>query len=84
MARIVPQPKGLRTVRDAVNAIALATRCEQGCIQFELYEGRDGDSLYLYEEWQDDEALEGHHHQHTRRLCLPVTMYGLLSRCPSG
>jgi len=34
---------------------------ESGCRQFDLFEGVDGSTLHLSEEWESEEALQEHY-----------------------
>ncbi|MGV2871310.1 putative quinol monooxygenase [Colwellia sp. E150_009] len=43
-----------------MKGIMLQTRDEPGCLEFTLHEDGMG-SLYLYEEWIDEYALQLHH-----------------------
>lgn len=63
MARIVPQSKHHEDARAAIAGIVDATRDEAGCRQFVLHEGQSDGCLYLYEEWDDEAALEHHYEQ---------------------
>lgn len=59
-AKITPKPKYFDASKDALKEIIPQTRNETGCINFTLHED-DAGSLYLYEEWIDDNALENHY-----------------------
>lgn len=63
MARITPKPEHFDSARNAIHQIIEATRRETGCLQFILHESEGGDSLHLYEEWQDAAALDAHYEQ---------------------
>jgi len=42
-------------------AVAAASRTEQGCLSYRLYEDTEADNEFLFvEEWESQEALEGH------------------------
>ena len=60
-AKISPKPEFLLDARKAILGILKATRLEAGCKQFELHDGEDDGCLYLYEEWEDEIALEEHY-----------------------
>lgn len=59
-AKITPKNEFFDAARDAITEIIPQTRNEAGCLEFTLHQDGDG-SLYLYEEWTNDEALELHH-----------------------
>ena len=62
IATITPRPEHLGDARDAILGIVERTCAEPGCRTFRLLEADDG-RLRLYEEWDDEEALEAHHAQ---------------------
>ncbi|MBY8975539.1 antibiotic biosynthesis monooxygenase [Rhodobacteraceae bacterium NNCM2] len=63
-AKITPKPEHLDRARSAIEGILALTRQEPGCRHFSLHRGEPGDgSLYLYERWDDDAALESHYAQ---------------------
>ncbi|MEM5527301.1 putative quinol monooxygenase [Gammaproteobacteria bacterium AS21] len=59
-AKITPKPEYYDLSKEAIKEIIPQTRNESGCLNFTLHEDGVG-SLYLYEEWIDDSALEQHH-----------------------
>ena len=59
-AKITPKPEYFTQSRNAIEEIIPATKSEPGCLKFTLHEDGAG-SLYLYEEWSDDDALDRHH-----------------------
>lgn len=59
-AKITPKPKYFEKSKDAIKGIMLQTRDEPGCLELTLHEDGMG-SLYLYEEWIDEYALQLHH-----------------------
>ncbi|MEI6893283.1 MAG: putative quinol monooxygenase [Colwellia sp.] len=59
-AKITPKPEYFEVSQEAIKEIISKTRNESGCLNFTLHEDGAG-SLYLYEEWIDDKALEHHH-----------------------
>ncbi|MCQ8186132.1 putative quinol monooxygenase [Parvularcula maris] len=60
LATITPRSEHLADARDAIVGIVERTCAEPGCQTFRLLEGPDG-RLRLYEEWDDEAALEAHH-----------------------
>ena len=62
VATITPRPEHLADAREAILGIVERTCAEPGCRTFRLLEGED-DRLRLYEEWDDEAALEAHHAQ---------------------
>ncbi|MEO1205867.1 MAG: putative quinol monooxygenase [Pseudomonadota bacterium] len=63
MARISPKPEHLDDARKAIEEILEPTRSEPGCHRFDLFTGNSDGCLYLFEEWDNDEALEQHYAQ---------------------
>ncbi len=62
IATITPRPEHLADAREAIAGIVERTCAEVGCRTFRLLEGGDG-RLRLYEEWDDEAALEAHYAQ---------------------
>jgi len=62
-AKITPKPEYLIDAREAILDIVEKTRLEAGCKQFVLHDGANDSCLYLYEEWQNEVALEEHYLQ---------------------
>ena len=62
-ARIKPRPEHLADARNAITAILDATRAEEGCLSFDLFDGHGDGCLYLFEEWVDQAALDTHYAQ---------------------
>lgn len=60
-AQITPKPEYFKAARDAIFQIIPATQQETGCQNFALHEGCDDGCLYLYEEWDDQHALDRHY-----------------------
>lgn len=59
MATITPKTEYFEQAKAALVAIVEPTLKEQGCLQFKVHQ--DADSLYLYEEWLDQAALDLHY-----------------------
>ena len=59
-ATITPRQEHLEDARQAIVDIVPQTLEEPGCRTFRLLEG-DGNLLRLYEEWDDEAALEAHY-----------------------
>jgi len=59
-AKITPKAEYFDVSREAIKEIIPQTRNESGCLNFTLHEDEQG-SLYLYEEWANDKALQHHH-----------------------
>ncbi|MEE4208254.1 MAG: putative quinol monooxygenase [Parvularcula sp.] len=60
IATITPRAEHLADARDAILGIIDRTLAEPGCRAFRLLQGEDG-LLRLYEEWDDEAALEAHY-----------------------
>lgn len=60
IATITPYPEHLSAAREAISGIVKHTCAEVGCRTFRLLEGGDG-RLRLYEEWEDEAALQAHY-----------------------
>ena len=63
IAQIKPKPEHYEDAKAAIIGIHSQTRSEAGCHQFQLNEGLEDDCLYLYEEWDDQAALDDHYAQ---------------------
>lgn len=63
IAKITPKTEHYEDVKASIIAILEETRSEAGCHQFQLNEERNGQHLVLYEEWQDQAALDCHYAQ---------------------
>lgn len=59
-AKITPKSEYFDVSKEAIKEIISQTRNESGCLNFTLHANGNG-SLYLYEEWADDKALQHHH-----------------------
>lgn len=62
-AQITPKPECYDKAKAALLGILKKTRNEVGCYQFELTEGELEKSLFLYEEWENQAALDQHYAQ---------------------
>lgn len=62
-AEIKPKPEHFSDAQQAILNILDKTRAEIGCLSFNLFEAPDQDALYLFEEWEDQSALDQHHAQ---------------------
>jgi quinol monooxygenase YgiN len=61
MATIEPLPGSRDEVQRIIESMIVKTRTEAGCLMFDLLQGCDDlETLYLWEEFEDAEALERH------------------------
>lgn len=60
-AKISPKDENFKEAKNAILNILQQTREEPGCRQFELHENAEERSLFLYEEWETESALEEHY-----------------------
>ncbi|MEM8838858.1 MAG: putative quinol monooxygenase [Pseudomonadota bacterium] len=60
-AEITPKPEHLADARDAIMGIVEETRKESGCRSFTVLEGVKPGAIYLFEEWDDQGALDDHY-----------------------
>lgn len=60
-AEIKPKPEHFKDAQEAIVNILDHTRAEKGCRSFDLFEAPEQDTLYLFEEWEDQSALDQHH-----------------------
>ena len=60
-ATITPKEEYFEEAKRAVLNILQKTREESGCKQFELHEDDSEKHLFLYEEWENELALEEHY-----------------------
>ncbi len=68
IAKIVLKSKYCAFGKEAIIGILASTRAESGCIQFELHEDINNNTLFLYEEWVDHAALDAHYEQDYTKL----------------
>ena len=62
-AKITPKSEYFDQAKAALLSIIGQTRDEKGCYQFELTQGESDGSLFLYEEWASQQALDEHYAQ---------------------
>lgn len=62
-AEITPKPQHLDEAREAIVGIVGPTQNEPGCHSFEVFDGVESGSLFLFEEWSDQGALDAHYAQ---------------------
>lgn len=60
-ARISPKAEHFEDAKNAILNILQQTREEPGCRQFELHENNIERTLFLYEEWAGEPALDEHY-----------------------
>lgn len=63
IAKITPKSAHYDDAKAALMGILPQTRSETGCHQFLLSENLGDGCLYLYEEWEDQAALNKHYDQ---------------------
>jgi quinol monooxygenase YgiN len=61
VARIRAKPGHVQQVADALNSLVQPTRKEPGCINYDLHQSRDDETLFfLYENWTSKKDLDEH------------------------
>ena len=60
-AEIKPKAAHFSDAQQAIISILDQTRAECGCKSFNLFESPDHKTLYLFEEWENQNALDLHH-----------------------
>ncbi len=60
-AEIKPKPEHFDEAKKAIIGILKQTRAEKGCRSFDLFNSPDQSTLYLFEEWDDQNALDEHY-----------------------
>lgn len=60
VAKITPKTDCFQQAKQAIIDIIPQTRNEPGCLEFTLHQDNNG-SLFLYEQWVDERALEQHY-----------------------
>lgn len=63
VAEITPKPEHLDDARNAILGIVDQTRDEQGCRSFTVLEGVVPGEITLFEDWDDQPALDAHYEQ---------------------
>ncbi len=59
VAKITPKAVFFEQAKEAIANIVPQTLEEEGCRQFSVYQGEG--ALFLYEEWEDQAALDEHY-----------------------
>lgn len=62
-AEITPKPEHLEEAREAILGILAETRAEPGCRSFTVLAPQEGGAICLFEEWEDQAALDTHYAQ---------------------
>ncbi len=60
-AEIKPKSEHFEEAKKAIVSILTQTRAEEGCRSFNLFNSPDQSTLYLFEEWDDQTALDEHY-----------------------
>ena len=60
-AEVTPKSEHLVDARAAILGIVDQTRNEKGCRSFSVFEGLKPGKIYLFEEWDDQAALDEHY-----------------------
>lgn len=61
VAEIRPHDAQNQDLFDAVEVLAVATRAEDGCLRYDVFQSTDGTgNIVILEVWQDAEALRLH------------------------
>jgi quinol monooxygenase YgiN len=60
-AKISPKGEYFKNAKQAITRIIAQTQEESGCLQFEVHENEEQDTLFLYEEWRSADDLKEHH-----------------------
>ena len=61
VVRIKAKPGTKAEVKQALLSLLAPTRAEDGCLNFDMHESPDDDSLFLFHEnWTSEEALNTH------------------------
>lgn len=59
IAKITPKAEYFKVAKESILNVVTPTLEEEGCRQFSVYESDT--TLYLYEEWDDQAALDEHY-----------------------
>lgn len=60
IARFMPRPQARSALRALLDAMITATRAEDGCRSYDLYESADGGELVVFERYRSRIALDEH------------------------
>ena len=60
-AEIKPKSEHFEKAKKAIRNVLTETRAEKGCRSFDLFNSPDQSTLYLFEEWDDQNALDEHY-----------------------
>lgn len=61
VAMIPAKPEAVDQVREALQTLAAATRAEDGCLSYDLYESAAAPGTFVtLERWTDSAALDAH------------------------
>lgn len=61
VATIPARPETTDALRDALTTLVAATRQEEGCLAYDLYESAGAPGVFVtVEEWTDQAALDAH------------------------
>ncbi len=61
VATIPAKPEAAAAIREALTALAEATRAEEGCLAYELFESASAPGTFVtLERWTDQAALDSH------------------------
>lgn len=55
-----PKQDKIQTLLEELEKVAQASKQEAGCIQYELHQSLEDDTILLYEMWEDSEAIQNH------------------------
>ena len=61
VATIPAKPEAVDGIREALTTLVAATRQEEGCLSYDLYESASAPGVFVtVEEWTDQGALDAH------------------------
>lgn len=60
-AKITPKTEHYDDAQSAILAIVAETRAESGCVEFTVLADADQGHIFLFEKWQNEDALTKHH-----------------------
>ncbi|ALX48772.1 putative quinol monooxygenase [Lentibacillus amyloliquefaciens] len=55
-----PKQDQTQTLIQELKKVKIASREEKGCIQYDLHQSMEDDTLLIYEVWEDEEAVQEH------------------------